>query len=170
MTEREMVERFHRAMGLPVREWPEMPSDAERVLRCNLLLEETLEVLRACGCVLKILPSGRVVAVSMPEAGTPDLVSIAHEVADVEVIAKGFGVQFGLPSEAVFAEVMRANMSKLGPDGRPVVRADGKVPKGPNYRPPDVVGALERAARCGGCLMCSVNEQQACPRDAGGAP
>jgi predicted HAD superfamily Cof-like phosphohydrolase len=42
----------------------------------------------------------------------------------------------------VYAEVHRSNMSKLGPDGRPVRRHDGKVLKGPNYREADVLTAM----------------------------
>jgi len=32
--------------------------------------------------------------------------------------------------------VHESNMSKLGEDGKPIYRADGKVLKGPNYKPP----------------------------------
>lgn len=44
----------------------------------------------------------------------------------------------------VIAEVHRANMTKLGPDGRAVRRADGKVLKGDHYRAPDVGEILRR--------------------------
>jgi predicted HAD superfamily Cof-like phosphohydrolase len=40
--------------------------------------------------------------------------------------------------EDIFDEVHRSNMSKLGPDGKPLYREDGKVLKGPNYSPPNV--------------------------------
>ena len=59
MTEREMVESFHRAMGLPVRDRPEMPSEAERLLRCRLLLEETMEFIGASGFDVHIGLGGR---------------------------------------------------------------------------------------------------------------
>lgn len=153
MTEREMVEQFHTAMGLPVRTTPTMPSEAERVMRCRLLLEETLEYIRASGCVVKFLGDGRMTAVSMPEAGTPDLAAMAQECADVLYVANGSMLTMGVPSE-VFAEVHRANMSKLGDDGEPVLREDGKVMKGPNYRPPDVSGVLARAVDGAWCTAC----------------
>ena len=35
--------------------------------------------------------------------------------------------------EEVFNEIQRSNMSKLGADGNPIYREDGKVLKGPNY-------------------------------------
>lgn len=40
--------------------------------------------------------------------------------------------------DAAFAEVHSSNMSKLGADGRPIYREDGKVLKGPNYFKPDL--------------------------------
>lgn len=44
---------------------------------------------------------------------------------------------FGL-TDSAFEEVHASNMTKLGDDGRPVYREDGKVIKGPNYRKPDM--------------------------------
>jgi len=38
----------------------------------------------------------------------------------------------------VFDEVHRSNMSKLGEDGKPIKREDGKILKGPNYFKPDL--------------------------------
>ena len=146
MTEREMVEEFHRAMGLPVRATPEMPSEAERILRCRLLLEETMEFIHASGCVVRITGAleGTLTGAVIDAAGEPNLAAMAHENADVRVITHGNDLTMGAPDE-VFSEVMRANMSKLGDDGKPVLRADGKVMKGPNYKPPDVVSVLARA-------------------------
>ena len=43
----------------------------------------------------------------------------------------------------VFEEIQRSNMSKLGEDGRPVLREDGKILKGPNYTKPDIKKILE---------------------------
>jgi predicted HAD superfamily Cof-like phosphohydrolase len=45
--------------------------------------------------------------------------------------------------EEVFAEIQRSNMSKLGEDGQPIYREDGKVMKGPNYFRPDIASILE---------------------------
>jgi predicted HAD superfamily Cof-like phosphohydrolase len=46
--------------------------------------------------------------------------------------------------EEVFLEIQASNLSKLGPDGRPLYREDGKVIKGPDYRRPDIAGVLQR--------------------------
>jgi predicted HAD superfamily Cof-like phosphohydrolase len=58
------------------------------------------------------------------------------ETADVQYIVSGMNVTFGLPADQVFDRVHDSNMSKLGDDGKPVRRDDGKVMKGPNYHPP----------------------------------
>jgi predicted HAD superfamily Cof-like phosphohydrolase len=47
--------------------------------------------------------------------------------------------------EEVFEEIQRSNMSKLGQDGRPIYREDGKVMKGPNYFKPDIETILKKA-------------------------
>ena len=44
--------------------------------------------------------------------------------------------------EAVFNEIQRSNMSKLGEDGQPIYREDGKVLKGPNYFKPNIADIL----------------------------
>jgi predicted HAD superfamily Cof-like phosphohydrolase len=45
-----------------------------------------------------------------------------------------------------FVRVHKSNMSKLGLDGKPIMREDGKVMKGPNYTPPDLSDLVEDAA------------------------
>lgn len=64
------------------------------------------------------------------------LCAMMKELADVQYILSGMIVTFGLPADRVFDRVHQSNMSKLGDDGKPVRREDGKVMKGPNYRPP----------------------------------
>ena len=53
-------------------------------------------------------------------------------------VTYGTAALLGIDLPAVFEEVHRSNMSKLGPDGRAVRRHDGKVLKGPSYRPPNL--------------------------------
>ena len=45
-----------------------------------------------------------------------------------------------------FARVHDSNMSKLDSNGNPILREDGKVMKGPNYKKPDLTDLLEKAA------------------------
>lgn len=49
---------------------------------------------------------------------------------------------YGIDLNKCFEEVHRSNMSKLGADGKPIYREDGKVLKGPNFTPPDLKKAL----------------------------
>jgi predicted HAD superfamily Cof-like phosphohydrolase len=90
------------------------------MLRFNLLKEENEEYLEACR-------SG-------------NLVEIADALGDVLYIAFGTILRHGLQDhiQAVFDEIQRSNLSKLGPDGQPIYREDGKVLKGPGYTPPNI--------------------------------
>ncbi len=117
------VGAFHQAFGLPVRADPtsDIPA-AEAVLR-QALLDEEVEELRA--------------AVS-----DGDVVGIADALADIVYIACGTAHAYGIDLDAVVAEVHRSNMTKLGADGRPVYRPDGKVLKGPSYEPPRLAAVL----------------------------
>ena len=57
--------------------------------------------------------------------------------------ASGFASASTNQIEAVFNEIQRSNMSKLGEDGKPIYREDGKVLKGPNYFKPNISEILE---------------------------
>lgn len=46
--------------------------------------------------------------------------------------------------QLILDEVHRSNMSKFGADGMPVVNEAGRVVKGPNYSPPDILGVVRR--------------------------
>ncbi len=73
-----------------------------------------------------------------------DLVEVLDALCDIQYVLDGTFLEFGMhgvKTEAV-AEVHASNMSKLGADGRPVLREDGKVLKGPNFRPPDLARFL----------------------------
>ena len=73
-----------------------------------------------------------------PDGGRMDKAAITKELADLLYVTYGFAVTFGLPIDEVFERVHRSNMSKLGDDGKPIYREDGKVLKGPNYQPPEL--------------------------------
>lgn len=57
---------------------------------------------------------------------------------DITKMVIDFADYFGLPLLDAFNAVHASNMSKLGDDGKPVYREDGKVMKGPNYHKPDM--------------------------------
>lgn len=114
------VKLFHETYGLGVSN--EMKADLGKLkneLRFNLMKEENEEYLEA--------------------VKNNDIVEIADALGDMLYILCGTILEHGLQDkiEAVFDEIQRSNMSKLGIDGKPVYREDGKVLKGPNYFKPN---------------------------------
>tara|TARA_B100000902_G_scaffold312161_1_gene302225 strand:+ start:597 stop:986 length:390 start_codon:yes stop_codon:yes gene_type:complete len=75
-----------------------------------------------------------------------DLVEIADALGDKLYILCGTILAHGLQDKIVevFDEIQRSNMSKLNPDGKPVIRQDGKILKGPNYFKPNIKSILEK--------------------------
>lgn len=61
---------------------------------------------------------------------------IAKELADLVYVAAGTALVYNIDLDQVLEEVHKSNMSKLGPDGKAIKRADGKFLKGPGYRAP----------------------------------
>jgi predicted HAD superfamily Cof-like phosphohydrolase len=80
---------------------------------------------------------------SVIAAGKGDPAAIADALADVVYVAYGTALTYGIDLDAVLREVHRSNMSKLGADGRPVIRDDGKVTKPDRYFPPAIGALLE---------------------------
>jgi predicted HAD superfamily Cof-like phosphohydrolase len=114
---------FHRSYELPVASAPSAAIPAEQAaLRQSLIDEETGELRDAVA------------------AG--DIVAIADALADIVYVAFGTACVYGIDLDSVLDEVHASNMTKLGADGRPVRRADGKVLKGPDFRPPDIARVL----------------------------
>ena len=60
------------------------------------------------------------------------------ELADLVYVCAQYAENMDWDLEQALRRVHRSNMSKLGEDGKPVKREDGKVLKGPNYQPPDL--------------------------------
>lgn len=121
------VREFHKAYSLPVASEPNIHDDRVNGLRIELIREELEELATALHA--------------------RDLTEVLDALTDLQYVLDGAYLSFGLQDlkEPAFAEVHRANMSKLGADGKPVVReSDGKILKGPNYTPPDVNSIVER--------------------------
>lgn len=119
---KDLVREFHERFGLGVAAAPTARPAAWR-LRIDLLREEFEEYVAAA------------------ERG--DVVGVADALADMAYVIHGTALVYGIPLDRVVAEVHRSNMTKLGPDGRPVRREDGKVVKGPDYVAPDIARVLE---------------------------
>ena len=58
------------------------------------------------------------------------------ELADLVYVCAQYAENMDWDLEQALRRVHRSNMSKLGDDGKPIYREDGKVLKGPNYQPP----------------------------------
>ncbi len=115
------VRTFHDTFGLGASDIPIANLGAEKnTLRFNLMKEENEEYLEA--------------------VTNNDLEEVADALGDMLYILCGTIIEHGLQHkiEAVFDEIQRSNMSKLGADGQPIYREDGKVMKGPGYFRPDI--------------------------------
>ena len=123
----EAVKAFHSAFKIGHRETPKADLGIDKnTLRFNLMKEENEEYLEA--------------------ANNNDLVEVADALGDMLYILCGtiieHGVQYKI--EEVFDEIQRSNMSKLGKNGEPIYREDGKVLKGPNYFKPNIKSILDK--------------------------
>jgi predicted HAD superfamily Cof-like phosphohydrolase len=80
----------------------------------------------------------------LESANNNDLVEVADALGDILYILCGTIIEHGMQNkiEEVFDEIQRSNMSKLGEDGEPIYREDGKVMKGPNYFKPNILKIL----------------------------
>lgn len=120
------VKQFHSSFGLGISEMPKASlGEAVNLLRYNLMKEENEEYLEA--------------------VQNNDIVEIADALGDMLYILCGTIIEHGLQYkiEEVFDEIQRSNMSKLGANGLPIYREDGKVMKGPDYFKPDFTKILE---------------------------
>lgn len=119
------VEKFHNTFLVENGTEPRLLPQAESELRFRLMEEENLEYLDACV--------------------QGDIVEIADALGDQLYILCGTILKHGLQHkiEEIFEEIQRSNMSKLGEDGKPVFREDGKITKGPNYSKPDIKTILQ---------------------------
>ena len=63
-------------------------------------------------------------------------VEALKELADLVYVCYQYAENLGWDLDEALDRVHRSNMSKLGEDGQPIYRNDGKVLKGPNYKPP----------------------------------
>lgn len=114
------VKEFHEAFEIGFKEEPAVHlGENKNLLRFNLMKEENEEYFEA--------------------AMNNDIVEVADALGDMLYILCGTIIEHGLQHkiEEVFDEIQRSNMSKLGENGRPLYREDGKVMKGPNYFKPN---------------------------------
>ena len=118
----ELVGDFMEAMDQEVLAYPVFPEEHIQKLRLDLIEEELDE-----------LHLG---------VDNQDIVEVADALTDLLYVVYGAGHAFGIDLDECFQEVHQSNMSKLGEDGRPIKREDGKVLKPDTYFPPDLKSVL----------------------------
>jgi predicted HAD superfamily Cof-like phosphohydrolase len=117
------VKVFMETFGQMVRTKPQFPDEKTMQLRYDLIKEELNELEDAMK--------------------TKNLKEIADALTDILYVTYGAGFAYGIDLDKCFKEVQRANMSKLGKDGKPIFNEKGKVMKGPNYREPNLKKFVE---------------------------
>lgn len=139
-----LVRQFHATFGMPVRTG-QPTVDIERIhLRVGLIAEEFAELMGAVyGDDAEQAVLATVTEAVAGEAHTRDTVGAADALADLIYVIYGMALETGIPLDAVLHQVQRSNLSKLGADGKPIYRADGKVLKGPGFFEPRIAEALE---------------------------
>ena len=123
MSNFEDVKTFMEAFGQIVRTKSQFPNDKTMLLRFDLIKEELNELEHAMK--------------------TKNLKEIADALTDILYVTYGAGYAYGINLDKCFKEVQRANMSKLGKDGKPIYNEKGKVMKGPNYLEPNLKQFVE---------------------------
>lgn len=116
VTNFEKVIQFMNTYNQEVKRKAEFPDATTTHLRVDLIEEELDELKEAIA--------------------NDDLVEVADALTDLLYVVYGAGAAFGINLDACFHEIHSSNMSKLGEDGKPIYREDGKVMKGPNFREP----------------------------------
>ena len=153
----DMVAEFHKVFGHPVYLQPNtdtLNDPALRELRVRLIADELVELAAALNVALTVnfdpllhdaaaLEQRVNVQAIMSTNYGSDAVEAADALADLDYVVNGAALVFGFHLPSLTMEVHRSNMSKLGADGSPVKRADGKILKGPGYFKPNVAAVLE---------------------------
>ena len=107
-------------------------------MRLCLIREEAEEVEDAVCLLADKVFNAELLGIDMTEEIKAAKAALLKELCDLQYVLSGFVVTFGLPFDEAFKRVHESNMSKLGPDGKPIYRDAGKVLKGPNYKKPDL--------------------------------
>lgn len=115
-TSYDMVREFHEAFGHPAEPTPTLANQQRKQLRLDLIEEEWNELQEA--------------------VRDNNLIAIADALGDLDYVINGMALEYGIPLPKVTAEIHRSNMTKLGPEGKPIYRPDGKILKGEGYEPP----------------------------------
>ena len=95
-----------------------------RIRQRNLITEEFKEFLEADGMLFRNNPE-------FPQ-------NCLKELSDLVYVCYQYAANMGWDLDEAMFRVHQSNMSKLDEEGKPIYREDGKVLKGPNYKPPNL--------------------------------
>jgi predicted HAD superfamily Cof-like phosphohydrolase len=117
------VLEFQKAFDVECSDKPKMIKKTRSRLRYKLLLEEVEELGEA-----------------------KNILDVSDAICDILYVLLGSAHEYGIADrlEMLFDEVHGSNMSKMGIDGKPKFRKDGKVVKQKGYRKPKLRPILER--------------------------
>lgn len=133
------VQEFHDAFNVATAKIPYINNEPLNRLRVKLLYEEWAELEKALT--------------------DRDPVEVLDALCDLQYVLDGAFLAFGMAhlKEEAFAAVHASNMSKLDADGKPLLRADGKILKGPNFKPMDLHSILHGKSE----VLAAIKEVQA---------
>lgn len=150
------VEAFHGLYNVPVasnsNNCISHMSDERIGLRLGLIIEEVKELLED-GFGIQMQPIFKVledpyaygnVTDAVKSSGYRDIVGAADALGDISYVTDGFALEIGIPLNDVIKEIHASNLTKLGEDGHPIIREDGKVLKGPHFVEPNLAAIVER--------------------------
>lgn len=133
LSREDVVREFHRAFNHPI---DHKGSDKLIKLRNELIKEEYGELqIELASAMVDLQTEGKI--------SVRTKARLLKELADLQYVVSGLAVALGLPLQVAFTRVHKSNMSKLGKDGKPVLREDGKILKGPDYVPVDLEDLVE---------------------------
>lgn len=174
------VKAFHGIYNMPVRHPREANSDFSHIprdrlaMRFALIEEEYKELCEAMDLKVRFSYSYMdeegdwAVALDLEDAINNtenfDLPEVADACEDLKYVITGFELEMGIDPHAVLREVQASNLTKMGEDGKPILREDGKVLKGPNWIEADPEFALRavglRVGRSLGDLSTKVKSEK----------
>lgn len=152
-TVHDMVVEFHQVYSMVIGKGAAAVDHPDMAMRLRLIAEEFCELIEAV--------RGREAAETVRSAfetidvgpTNADLIATADALGDLTYVIYGMAILANIPLDSVITEIHRSNLTKLGPDGKPVLRADGKVGKGPHFQPPNLAAILHSEGETGGALF-----------------
>lgn len=158
----EQVKEFYRSFDQEMPPADSSPSLSNHLLqlrlnlKMDLIAEEFFELVEAVyGPLAAELISANWDLTKASDEMKRDVVGAADALADLIYVINGLAIEANIPLDDVFGEVHQSNMSKLGPDSRPImsdgvtpaahdgkIKPAGKLLKGPDYREPDIAKVL----------------------------